>query len=72
MNIHKLTPYNQTTGLDDSSLASAELKILSKAESTRHNRSERKRTVRFGRNCKSTLVLPAAVGQVTAPSMSEG
>ena len=29
-------------GLADSSLASAELEILSKAESVRHNRSERK------------------------------
>ena len=37
MNIHELTPHNQATGLADSSLASAEIKILSKAESARHN-----------------------------------
>ena len=44
MNIHELTPHNQAAGLADSSFASAELKILSKAESARHNRSERKQS----------------------------
>ena len=48
MNILELMPHNQATVLADSSLASVELKILSKAESAGHNWPERKRTVRFG------------------------
>ena len=51
MNVHKLTPHSQATGLADLSLASAELKIPSKAESFHHNWCECKRTVRIGRNC---------------------
>ena len=38
MYINELTPHNQATGLANSSLASAGLKILSKAESAHHNR----------------------------------
>ena len=40
MNIHEVTPHNQATGLADSPLASAELKIISKAKFARHNQSE--------------------------------
>ena len=47
MNIHELMLHNQATDLADSSLASAEQKILSKAECACHNRSEQKRTVRL-------------------------
>ena len=55
MKIHELMAHNQATGLADSSLASAELKTPSKAESACHDWSERKRAVRFGQDCNSLL-----------------
>ena len=40
MNIHELKPHNQATGLADSSLAFAELKMPSEAETACHNQYE--------------------------------